>query len=303
MSPAPITLFVYKRLELVKKVVKSLHENKESIDSDLIIYSDGAKTHSEFEEVAKVRSYLHNINGFRLVNIVEREENFGLAKNIISGVTEVLGKYSRIIVLEDDIVVSPYFLYYMNSALDYYESHDEVVSIHGYVYPLRIPMREPFFLKGADCWGWATWRRGWDLFESDGNVLIEKLKEKKLLNKFDFGGAHPYTKMLKGQIAGKNNSWAIRWYASALIHDKLTLYPAKSLVENIGANDTGTHFSFVSNAFSGSIELDRPEFIAEIKESQEAYRKFLKYFLRLKLRLIFDLMRSTIAKACNFRRI
>lgn len=108
-------------------------------------------------------------------------------------------------------------------------------------------MPETFFLRGADCWGWATWKRGWNLFNANGLQLLQQLQEKKLEKEFDLDGCYDYTKMLQDQIDGKNNSWAIRWRASAFLADKLTLYPSKSLVHNIGFDNSGTHCGFSDN--------------------------------------------------------
>nr|OBZ97974.1 hypothetical protein A9P81_4028 [Leptospira interrogans serovar Copenhageni/Icterohaemorrhagiae] len=175
------------------------------------------------------------------VIVYEKENNVGLAKSIISGVTELVTKHGKIIVLEDDMITSKYFLTYLNHGLEYYENLNQVVSIHAYRLPFTAKTPETYFLRGADCWGWATWKRGWDLFEVDGQKLLDKLISEKLIYQFDMQGSYPYTQMLKDQIAGKNDSWAIRWYASTFLQNKLTLYPARSLVFNIGLDASGTH--------------------------------------------------------------
>src|SRR5262249_35869456 len=156
-----------------------------------------------------------------------RERNFGLAQSIVQGVSGTVAQHGRIIVLEDDMVTSPHFLTYMNQALDKYADEARVVSIHGYVYPVEQPLPETFFLPGADCWGWATWKRGWSCFNPDGQFLLNELKRQKLIRDFDFNGAFPYSEMLQAQIKGANDSWAVRWYASALLAGKLTLYPGR----------------------------------------------------------------------------
>ena len=127
----------------------------------------------------------------------------------------------KVIVLEDDLVTSPHFLQYMNDGLGIYERDDRVISIHGYSYPVHGKLPETFFLRGADCLGWATWKRGWDLFEDDGQRLLNELERRNLTRSFDFDGSYPYTQMLRDQIAGSNSSWAVRWYASAFLRDKL----------------------------------------------------------------------------------
>ena len=238
---APIALFVYNRAWHTRQTVEALQKNALAEASDLHIFSDAAKSAGAGAAVQEVRDYIKHIRGFRSVSIVERETNLGLANSIIDGVTKVCGAYGRVIVLEDDMVTSSYFLDYMNTALSRFECDDRVISIHGYVYPLSTPLPEAFFLRGADCWGWATWSRGWAQFNRDGQYLFGELKRRNLVHMFDFNGTYPYSKMLKNQILGANDSWAIRWYASAFLADKLTLYPGRSLVHNIGNDDSGTH--------------------------------------------------------------
>ena len=238
---APIVLFTYARVKHTQRTVEALLRNPGVCAHDLIVYSDAPGTSDKERAVAAVRDYLQTITGFHSVTIHHRPQNYGLAKSIIEGVTEVLCRYETIIVLEDDMVTSPYFLTYMNEGLHRFGDDERVISIHGYVYPTERVLPEAFFLRGADCWGWATWRRGWALFSSDGKTLLEQLKRRNLLQAFDFNGTYAYSRMLESQIRGENNSWAIRWYASAFLADKLTLYPGKSLIQNIGNDDSGTH--------------------------------------------------------------
>ncbi len=241
MTYAPITLFAYNRPGHTKQTVDALKQNYLAEESDLFIYSDAPKIDPQDKNVKDVRQYIRQIDGFKSVTIVERKTNFGLARSIIDGVTSVVSQYGRIIVLEDDLVTSPYFLTYMNEALDRFANDERIVSIHGYVYPVKQPLPEAFFLLGADCWGWATWSRGWSCFNSDGQFLLDELKRRELIRSFDYNGAYSFSKMLEGQIKGTNDSWAVRWYASAFLAGKLTLYPGRSLVHNIGNDNSGTH--------------------------------------------------------------
>ena len=240
-SLAPVVLFVYNRPEHARRTIESLRANDLASDSHLIIFSDGPKSPDAKDKVREVRKLIRGVSGFRSVTIHQSPENKGLAKSIIGGVTGVCTKYGRIIVLEDDLVTSPWFLRYMNDALCEYELDERVVSIHGYTFPVDEQLPETFFVRGADCWGWATWRRGWDLFEPDGAKLLAELRLQKLTRLFDFDGAYSYTRMLKKQIAGKNQSWAVRWHAAAFLANRLTLYPGTSLVQNIGNDMSGTH--------------------------------------------------------------
>ena len=278
---APVVLFAYNRLSHLKHTVESLKKNHLVHDTDLIIYSDAPKSVQQENAVKLVRNYLHSIDGFKSVNIVEQDKNLGLALSVIEGVTSVVNKYGRVIVLEDDLVISTNFLQYMNDALNKYEAEVRVISIHGYSYPIN-GLPNIFFLRGADCWGWATWQDRWKLFEPNGRKLLQELTEKKLLNKFDFNGTYSFSGMLKSQISGINDSWAIRWHASAFLLNKLTLYPGKSLVRNIGNDGTGTHSG---NTDFYSVDLsDSPIEMQSIplQESERAYAQFELFFRQTK---------------------
>ena len=278
MELSPIVLFVYNRPWHTRQTVEALKKNKLAQASELIIFSDGFKNEADKIKVDEIRKYLKSINGFKTVKIVEKDKNYGLAKSIIAGVTEIVNEYKKIIVLEDDLLTSPYFLKYMNEALDFYKDSQTVISVSGYAYPVKTKLPETYFLKGADCWGWATWKRGWNLFESDGKKLLEEIINKKLNKEFDYGGSYSYTKMLKDQISGLVDSWAIRWHASAFINNKLTLYPGKSLVENIGFDNSGTNSSssnkYNSPLYSEEIKIEN----ISTQESAEVRKIMANYF-------------------------
>jgi len=278
MDLAPITLFVYKRVEHARKTIESLKSNFLAKDSELYIFSDDAENEDTQHQVNQVREYIKTIDGFKKIIIIEREQNLGLANSIISGVTDIINNHGKIIVLEDDMITSLYFLKYMNDALEFYKDNDNVISIHGYIYPVKKELPETYFIKGADCWGWATWKRGWKLFNPDSNALLEQIQNKKLTKKFDINGAFPYTQMLKDQAEGRGKSWAIRWYASAFLADKLTLYPGTSLVQNIGFDQSGTNCGesdlYGINLAEKEISIKK----ISIKENKFALKQIEKYF-------------------------
>ncbi|KAF0146422.1 MAG: hypothetical protein FD156_90 [Nitrospirae bacterium] len=277
MQLAPIALFTYNRLWHTRQTMEALQKNELAAESELYVFSDGPRSEADREKVRSVREYLNSASGFKKVTVIERDRNLGLAGSIIAGVTETVGRYGRIIVLEDDMVTSPYFLRYMNEALDYYKDEEKVISIHGYIYPVKTKLPDTFFLRGADCWGWATWKRGWDLFEANGQKLLAELKENKLETNFDLHGAYDYTKMLKDQINGENDSWAIRWRASAFIHNKLYLQAGRSLIHNIGNDNSGTHGG-ASKIFDSKLTLERVSVKKiPLEESALAVRAIEKY--------------------------
>lgn len=240
---APVALFVYNRPDHCRRTLEALAANEGAASTELHIFCDGPKrfaTKADLAAISEVRELVVHQKGFKEVFVYLQDENRGLAASVIAGVTQLLNLSERIIVLEDDIVTSPAFLAYMNKALDFYADEEKVASVHAYTYPIT-GLPEFFFLRGADCWGWGTWRRAWKVFEKDGQVLLDRLISEGLLKDFDFGGYGGYSQMLRQQIEGKVNSWAIRWYASAYLQGMLTLYPGTSYITNIGVDGSGEH--------------------------------------------------------------
>ncbi len=277
---APIILFAYNRPKHVKQVLEALQQNKLSEQSELFIFSDGGKDFEDEKLVEETRKILDNTTGFKKTTVIKRPVNFGLAANVIDGVSTIIEKYGKVIVLEDDLITSPTFLSFMNKALDVYENVDEVAHIHSFCYAgLNLP--DTFFIKWVGSTGWATWRKSWRLFERNGEKLLAELKEKKLTKAFDFNGKYPYTRMLKRQIAGRNNSWAIRWNASLFLNNKLSLNTGKSLIYNIGFDGSGMHSGsqdfYNMGLFDGELEIKKPEMI---KESVDARKQFEIFYAK-----------------------
>ncbi len=275
---APIVLFVFARPEHTRKTLEALKANELANQSDLFIYADGPRHDREAELVSAVRELARSTRGFRSCTVIERETNYGLARNIIEGVTERLRHQNRVIVLEDDMITSPVFLKYMNEALSRFAGVDRIASIHGYVYPVMHVLPEAFFLRGADCWGWATWERAWRLYNPDSQYLLNELKRRRLVREFDYNGAYPFSKMLAAQSKGENDSWAIRWHASTFLAGMLTLYPGRSLLRNIGVDNSGTHCDY-NTRYETNISLVAANLDdIEILPSVEARIAFESYF-------------------------
>lgn len=238
---APIVIFAYRRPEKLSVLLNSLSACPEASVSELTVFVDGPKNAREEKAVNQVLAVASAENRFGSTRVVAQPSNRGLSSAVIGGVNEMLQVHDRVIVLEDDLMVSPHFLTFMNQGLSTYAETDEVVSIHAYVYPVQGELPATFFVKGADCWGWATWRRGWAVFNPDGRELLDQLVKTDRLNEFNFGGSEDYVGLLQNQIGGRVDSWAVRWYASALLADKFTLYPANPMAVNTGIDGSGTH--------------------------------------------------------------
>ena len=301
MSLAPIVLFCYNRTQHLQRVVNSLLANVEAGSSNLIIYSDGARQAKDEASVNEVRAYIHQISGFPSIRIVEQPINLGLAENVIRGVTEIVAQYGKVIVVEDDMEVAPYFLSFMNDALVRYENDDRVACICGYLYPVKKQLPDSFFIYGADCGAWGTWNKQWQLFEPDGKKILNIILQNKWTWRFNFDGSYPYIKMLEDQIAGRNNSWAVRWYGAAFIKNKLTLYPGKSLAQDIGWDNSGVHCAS-DDSHNVELYLERIS-VNEIpvEHNKRAYLAFKEFFISLNNLSRFKQIRKRFKRWVKYR--
>jgi hypothetical protein len=254
---APIVLFVYNRPEHTRRTLAALADNPEAGQSDLIIYADGPKKPEHRASVCAVRDLVRGISGFKSIRIVEREINLGLANSVISGVSEVCTARGRVIVVEDDLVVSPDFLAFLNAGLERYHGEESVFQISGYGYPAHDrSTSQTFFLPMVSCWGWATWSRAWTRFNPSMSTLSRLDKDRVLRHRFNVDGAYDYYGMACQQRNGQIDSWGIRWQLTLFANDGLVLYPKETLVSNIGVDDSGTHGG--EPAFQANLSKVRP---------------------------------------------
>ena len=281
MSYAPILLFVYNRPEHTRRCIESLLRNPLVSESNLFIYADGAKDCMQQEAVNEVRSYIRTLQGFKQITLIERSENWGLARNIIDGVTSQVNRYGKVIVLEDDLVVAPYFLTFMNEALEIYKDEPKVGHIQACDFTQDPSLPDTFLIKWTGSWGWATWDRAWKHFNPNGQELLHELESRKLTHTFDFNGKYGFTRMLRRQIEGKNNSWAIRWNASLFLKDILSLNVGRSLVQNEGFDGSGTNCGggrlYASHLYLNHLPVTK---ISPIEENKEARQVFSRYYGR-----------------------
>jgi len=277
---SPVVVFAYNRPKHLGATLRALSKNILAPHVEVFIFVDGPKTDDDVKRIDEIKKQIANCSGFKSLTAIYRLNNLGLSSSVIKGVSETLENWESVIVLEDDMITSPYFLEYMNQGLIKYKNNPLVSCIHGYVYPGLKDGSETFFLRGADCWGWGTWRESWKLFNSNGEFLLNELRNKNLIKEFDFNGSYPFSSMLENQVLGKNDSWAVRWYASIFLAGKLTLYPTKSLVQNIGMDSSGQN---CINSSNYDVELPAHPVLVkdiEVRHSISRYREFESFFRR-----------------------
>ncbi|WP_247237832.1 hypothetical protein [Telluribacter sp. SYSU D00476] len=291
MELAPILLFTYKRLDTLLLTVNALKNNDYASASTLYIFSDGAKSEKDINEVIKVRKYLKSISGFNKILIYESNTNQGLANSIIAGVSEVIKVHKKVIVVEDDLITSTNFLSFMNNALNFYIKKTNVFSISGYSPPILNPNNDIYFTKRASSWGWATWNDRWSQIDWDVTSYCSFKNNIFQRRKFNTMGSD-LSRMLDKQIKGKINSWAIRWVYHQFINNLYTVYPTTSKIINIGTGLDATHTKDSFNRFYTRLDNSNKiyfDFEHDVKINKIYLKQFLKQFsiyTRIKYKLL-----------------
>lgn len=265
-NTAPVILFAYNRPSLVRKTLRSLKANTLALQSHLFVFCDGPKENAGEADLLKINEVRQIVGSEQWcgdVTVIEHNENKGLAASVIDGVSTIVSKYGKVIVIEDDVLLSPYFLQFMNDALDANSDNKQVLSIGSWNYfcdPEKIE-NDFFYFRYPDSIAWATTAYSWSLFEKDAAVALDKLKHLGKLNVFNGDGEAEYFEdMLNKQIEGKVNSWAIRWTATAIVNNMLNVFPKYSLSKHIGFGADATHEK-------SEVDYNKDLFLAERKLS------------------------------------
>jgi len=295
---APIIVFTYKRLDTLHKTISSLQLNALASESLVYIFSDAAKSINDEAPVNEVRKYLHTIAGFKEVNIIERESNMGLANSIITGVSKIINEYGKAIVVEDDLLLAPNFLMFMNRALDFYERNLKVYSISGYIFNIKpnndIPY-DVFFIKRHCSWGWAMWKDRWNEIDWDVEDFNE-FKNSKLKQRAFNGIGSDLSSSLTRQMNGEINSWAIRCVYNQFKKQTYTVYPLKSKVINLGFGAGATHTVKRLNQYKAALDNElkyKFNFSEDIFEDKIFIKRFKNKY-SMSTRLWFYLLNKFI---------
>jgi hypothetical protein len=296
MSLSPITLFVYNRPDHTKQTIQALQKNELSKESELFIYSDAPKNEDAKEAVKEVREYIKTIDGFKKVTIIEREKNWGLADSIIDGVTNIVNEYGKVIVLEDDLVTSPYFLKFMNDALEFYKDDKKVWHISGWNYPIETDgLKDVFLWRGMNCWGWATWANRWKYYENDAQKIVEKFT-KSDIKAFNIDGYYrDFWAQLKANKDNKLNTWAIFWYAVIFLNRGLAVNPSHTYVQNIGIDNSGENCNR-DDIYKKDLNIQKEILFIDSNIEDEYAIKKIKQFYKNNPHKFFDRVKSKLKK-------
>ena len=292
---APIIIFAFNRLEPLKACVASLLNNTEAAESELIVFVDGPRVNKdhEAEKVEAVRKFVSSIVGFKRVEKHFSEVNKGLANSIIGGVTDVINKHGRVIVLEDDLYVAPTFLSYMNTMLTAYDADKRIMQVSGYSSKIHNYERYKldFYLSGrAHSWSWGTWKDRWETVDWEVKDFDELEANKKLQRAFCKYGSDLF-RMLKGWKYGFNNSWYIRFDYSMHKQGRYCIAPIRSLVRNDGFGPEATHTSVYDRyKIDFDVNHERPWIIPDKLELNEKLAKHAVRYWSIPYRIYGKIM-------------
>jgi len=285
MVLAPIILFVYNRPWHTQQTVEALQKNELATESELFIFADGPKantTEEQKEKISQVREYIHKIYGFKKITIQEAKHNIGCADSIIQGISSVFERYDKVIVVEDDIVTSKFFLRFMNAALDFFENDNRIFSVSGFTFPsktMKIPAnykKDIYISYRHGSWGWGTWKNRWNSIDwevSDFKEFSENIALQKAFNR----GGTDMSGMLKDQMEGKIDAWDIRFDYSLFKQNKFNIRPIKSLVTNVGLDSSGTHTGADARLITTLDDSWLPK-IEEAEPNKNILKNFRKVF-------------------------
>ena len=277
---APVVLFCYNRLQHLQQTIESLKSNDLASRSNLIIFSDGPKSDEDNIAVQEIRAYLKSISGFAGIEIIESKINKGLANSVIDGVSRIIEKYSKVIVLEDDMICTPDFLTFMNEALTTYQSRPYIFSVTGYAPPINIPKNyseDLYLAPRASSWGWGTWIDRWE--KADWKVAdFNTLKNSpSLIKEFTEGGGDLWPMLFKQQ-QGIIDSWAIRWTYCQFKNRAYGVYPVKSKIKNIGTDGSGTNFFFKTKYYDTELNENKIVIPFDLQPDKAVITSFNKYY-------------------------
>lgn len=303
---APIVLFAYNRPWHTQQTVEALQKNKLASESELFIYSDEAKNDDARVSVDEVRKYIDNITGFKKITVIKRDKNWGLADSIIDGVTKIVNEYGRIIVLEDDLVTSPYFLQFMNESLEFYEDEEKIWHVSGWNYPIETDgLNNVFLCRVMNCWGWATWADRWRHYEKDVDKTMEEFS-KDDIKRFNLDGVEDFFGQVTANYEKKINTWAIFWYATIFKHEGLCLNPAQTFVENIGLDASGENCGISTMYTNKNILNDYNYVNASIAEDDvflEKIKDFYKMNKKTNVQKLINYVSYKYYRSFNFKNI
>jgi hypothetical protein len=289
---APIVVFCYNRPQHLRQTFEALRSNALAAQSTLIVFSDGARHLADEALVKEVRAVIAEQKGFQDIQVHASPANKGLARSVIEGVSEVIGTYGKVIVLEDDMLCTSDFLDYINAALTTYQDRKDIFSVTGYTPPLALPAgykEDVYLAPRASSWGWGTWQDRWQQADWQVKNFAQIKSSNQEIANLNRGGNDLWPMLVKQQ-RGVIDSWAIRWTFAQAQHHAYGLYPVRSKIRNIGTDGSGTNFTFSTGAYGQELAEGLPRLTPELQPDPAVLEAFWNYYelpLKVKVKNFF----------------
>ena len=287
---APVVIFTYRRLDTLIELINNLKKNSLSNKTEIYIFSDGYKNKKDKKDVLNVRNYVRKISGFKKINLCNRKKNIGLTKNLSQGISKVINNKKKVIILEDDIIVSKNFLRFMNLCLNKYKNNKKIWHINAWNYNFKIKKSnyDVFFWRGMHCWGWGTWSDRWKFYERKPKKVYQSYKNDDIY-KFNYDGTYNFWSQIERNYKKRINTWAIFWYEIIYRNNGLCVSPIDSLSKNIGNDKYATHTfknieKFYTNIPKKLSQKKNFKFQSVISENLDVYNQIKKYLKLNKLK-------------------
>jgi hypothetical protein len=233
-----VTLLAYSRPKHTARVLEAI--GREGVRR-LTVFLDGADNAWVRSQQTEIR---HRVEAIRWADcrLVQRDENLGLARSVVSSISQQLESYEQMILLEDDCVPQAHFFEFMFEALAAYRMRKEIRSICGYQFPFAAfdgQSIAPLLIQRFMPWGWATWADRWQDYTLDLRRLANQVREANLEGRLP-GDLMRYCQD-EEILSGRGDIWSVNWAILHYLTGSWALYPTVSLVENIGFDGTGVH--------------------------------------------------------------
>lgn len=279
MNVAPVILFAYNRPEHLAKTIHTLAKCELAAQSRVIVMIDGPRNEEDRRKQERMLFDLDVVSGFANLDVRTRKINVGLEQNISTGITAVMAEYGRAIIMEDDILVSPHFLRFMNDALDFYEDKKQIWHISGWNFPVpAADLPSSFLWRTALGWGWATWADRWQHYKRDPDALIQRLDQIDI-QQFNLYGCFDFWDQVVKNVSGQLHTWAVFWYSTIFEQGGLCLNPTKAMTTNIGFDGAGTHDAGTefTLAYDSQFDYTKDGLPAELQENRQVVSAIIQY--------------------------
>jgi hypothetical protein len=274
---------IFNRPDVTFRVFERIRQAKPKY---LFISADGPRPDrpGEKELCDACRSVVTKIDWDCELKTLFREENIGCGKGVSEAINWLFRHTDKGIILEDDCLPDLSFFTFCTELLHYYENEKSIMHISGNNSQLgkKRNSYSYYYSKYPHIWGWATWKRAWDLFQYDLSKTNVDAVSAGIFQHYHFSAeekiywSQAFDTMQRGAI----DTWDIQWTFSCWANGGITVVPNVNLISNIGFDTDATHTkskeSKLSNLPTGNIKqiVHPPNIVIDVKADDFTFSKY-----------------------------